>query len=408
LLEFLLEYGRAHALIRDIREEFVAPSQIAGGARCASATSARENSDVATYREAALLPSSSSSRDGRGLAADTDQVRAAVSSTSGGDVALPLDSLAAVDEDPYGSQTPPPNTEARRRSRTPRRQLGEAAGPAEMDDGGQFGIWRQLCSALRWGEMELWQLEHVFRNPESGALTLRQEQSGISLSYGLDAAIPEDLVVAGMRYQVMRDAAPKWAYERFMHHGVSPGIILTPRTPVRPPHCPPLDSNQVEKFVHFDPGSGAWRPGDAIDSRIARVGKLRFQLKLQPGGEVGEDYPEGTWAVAAYIRVVPEASWPGAWEFRDVEYSIYIVPWSEKLSSANFRMRDRFTFNGNGHNNNRGWHDFLTSKMNMVQEHMRDILSPEGYLLVRAEVLMSSALQGPGSALSTVALTSPA
>jgi len=252
--------------------------------------------------------------------------------------------------------------------------------------------------------VELWQLENLFRNPESGALTLRQEQTGVFGGFciapgggggGVEEAIPAELLSFGLKYQVMK-SAPTWAYERFTSSKLPLGLTLRPRRPVRPPHAPPLESNQVEKFVHFEPLSGAWRPGDAIDSPMAHVGKLRFQLKLQPGGEVGEDNPDGGWAVAAYIRVVPEASWPRNWEFRDVEYSIYVIPWQETLMTApGCRMRDQFTFNGAGHNNNRGWHDFLTSRTPLMRERMKDVLSPEGYLLVRAEVTAASALHGP-------------
>mmetsp|Transcript_109241 Transcript_109241/g.308138 ORF Transcript_109241/g.308138 Transcript_109241/m.308138 type:complete len:641 (-) Transcript_109241:77-1999(-) len=413
LLEFLLEYGRLHRLI------------VAGCGDKTSQTSARRHSGASTGATTASRgefqtpPSSSSSRDGRGESdvivrnatqAVTTSVAGhgcSIASAPPGDAACSSSaSVGAVLHDTVGSG-PSAAMAATARDGSDTSTIsgggiansdavaGTAATAAVAEPWGPegFGLWRALCGALRWGEMELWQLEHVFRNPESGALTLRQEQ-GSDTGHGLDPAIPDDLVSAGVRYQVMT-SAPTWAYERFMLQMVSSGITWRPRTPVRPSHAPPLESHQVEKFVHFDPAAGAWRPGDAIDSRIARVGKLRFQLKLQPGGEVGEDYPEGAWAVAAYIRVVPEASWPAAWEFRDVEYSIFVVPWQERLPSSAFRMRDRFTFNGAGHNNNRGWHDFLTSRTPLVQDALHDVLSPEGYLLVRAEVSLASALQGP-------------
>eukprot|EP00929_Paragymnodinium_shiwhaense_P027488 TRINITY_DN16126_c0_g1_i1.p1 TRINITY_DN16126_c0_g1~~TRINITY_DN16126_c0_g1_i1.p1 ORF type:complete len:617 (+),score=112.32 TRINITY_DN16126_c0_g1_i1:67-1917(+) len=379
LLEFVVEYGRHHGLF-----------EISGGELHVRETYSSASHSERTrlgYRNRGLPPSRSSN-DG------------AIVSPRG---EWSAHRASSVDEycDDAASCCAEEARMVDAESACSRHETADAAKEELLDASQRSELWKALCAGIRWGEVDLWQLEHLFRNPESGALTLRQEAlpgfGGGNVINGIEKVIPEELIGFGLKYQVMK-GAPTWAYERFMSSKLPMGLNLRPRRPVRPPHAPPLEPNQVEKFVHFEPhGDGNWRPGDAIDSPIARVGKLRFQLKLQPGGEVGEDNPEGGWAVAAYIRVVPEASWPRNWEFRDVEYSIYVVPWQEQppQNATGCRMRDQFTFNGAGHNNNRGWHDFLTSRTPLMRERLREVLSPEGYLLVRAEVTAASALQGP-------------
>ena len=108
---------------------------------------------------------------------------------------------------------------------------------------------------------------------------------------------------------------------------------------------------------------------------------------------------EGQWAVRAYVELVPQAHWPENWEFQDVEFTMECVPWkSDEAVVELCRLRKqsfRTTFSSGSQRGpgDQGWSELLTSEEGA--EKLGDILSPEGYLLIRAEVLPESALRGP-------------
>jgi len=201
---------------------------------------------------------------------------------------------------------------------------------------------------------------------------------------------PEVFVLLGMAFN--RAQATWMCHLNHQHLQVPHGISLLPRTPVRPPHAPALAPHQVEQFFYFAPDR--WRQGDLLRSPPASSGMLRFQLNIFPGCDTGWDVPEGGWAVSAYVMVVPEVHWMKGWELQDVEFSIQCVPWKEGAPELQFRRSATSTFTDQK-KLQVGWKGFISS--DTVGGSLNDLLSPEGYLLVQAEVLPESTIRGPKS-----------
>jgi hypothetical protein len=93
--------------------------------------------------------------------------------------------------------------------------------------------------------------------------------------------------------------------------------------------------------------------------------------------------------------LVPEPHWPKGWWLPNVEFSIQCVPWREpkeggpdlsfgRCAPSDFKA-DKLQV---------GWKAFITSEK-VKREDLADLLSPEGYLLIRAEVKPTSTLQCP-------------
>lgn len=197
---------------------------------------------------------------------------------------------------------------------------------------------------------------------------------------------PEAFVLVGMAFN--RAQATWMCHLKHQHLEIPHGISLRPRTPVRPPHAPDLAPNQVEQFFYFAPDR--WRQGDLLRSPPASSGMLRFQLNIFPGCDTGWEVPEGGWAVSAYVMVVPEVHWTKGWELQDVEFSIQCVPWKEgapqhaRSATSTFTDQKKLQV---------GWKGFISS--DIVGGSLNDLLSPEGYLLVQAEVMPESTIRGP-------------
>jgi len=250
--------------------------------------------------------------------------------------------------------------------------------------------WRDLCAALRWTQIEVdsqvcdcpfsWQ-----QSDGDSSFLPRLDMGKLSVEWG---RFPSEFFMVGMVHNRMQ-CVSKSSHAELMQQKVPCGLVLRGRNPVRPDHAPPLLPYQVEKFVYFAPGN--WERGRIIVSNMVDSGLLRFRLRLFPGGDLEFDIPQGTWAVSAFVDLVPQVHWPETWEFKDVQYSIKCVPWQGN-GQLEFKKQDTFTFKSAGAYN-RGWKWFLTSAE--VGSQLNELLSPEGYLLIRAEVVPASALQGP-------------
>lgn len=222
--------------------------------------------------------------------------------------------------------------------------------------------WWELCAAVRWGDI----------NP--------------SMTH--PGAFPLELMTLGMAYRTAL-GSPDYTHSMFMKWPFPPGVVLQPRERVRPPHAPPLLPHQVEKFVYFAPDR--WERGHGILADSVDSGLLQFSLRLYPGGDTGFNIPEGSsWAISAFVELLPKPHWPEVWTFKDVKHLIWCVPWVDD-EELMFEKSETFTFTSAV--SNRGWQLFLTSAD--VGDRLGDLLSPEGYLLVRASVPPATALRGP-------------
>ena len=123
-------------------------------------------------------------------------------------------------------------------------------------------------------------------------------------------------------------------------------------------------------------------------------GSLQYVLEVNPLGDEYATVPEeGGWVISAGITVVPLAHWPESWEFRDVRVSVRCVPWNNSRSRV---FEESYTLTFTSEEPNVTWPSFLSSsEVRDAGLEMRDLLSPEGYLLIQAEVKPRSAVRGP-------------
>lgn len=196
---------------------------------------------------------------------------------------------------------------------------------------------------------------------------------------------PEEFLLVGTAQGRVR------TFGRHLVGHIPHGITLQPRTPVRPAHAPQLLSNQAEQFFYFCPGN--WRQKECIHSNPGSAGPLSFRLKVYPCGDEGVDVSDGEWVVSAFLEVLPCEHWPDNWEFRKVEYSITCVAWQDPGGQGELNIVQRDAFDFKADCRDRGWPIFLSSQHD--GESLSHLLSPQGYLLIQAQVAITSVFDGP-------------
>lgn len=282
--------------------------------------------------------------------------------------------------------------------------------------------WRALCAALRWCAI-------VDRDPkalEFAKFAIVREDAGptnCSGPFGVSLArsgvgrdicrlFPQEFRVIASLHERARSGTKRfatWAQraerERSEQRGgqqdqsvvaVAEELILRPRTRLCPPGACPLRPYQAEKLIYF---MGAetldFKEKPTLVSNDAASGLFNFCLMVWPLGKPDAVLPEreGSWVLSAYVQAEPLVAWPDVWEFKDVEFSIWCVPW-DGTGRRVFERSAKRTFRSArcGY----GWEEFISSSdLAASALELSDLLSPEGYLLIQAEVDPRSAAQGP-------------
>lgn len=297
--------------------------------------------------------------------------------------------------------------------------------------------WRALCAGLRWAQMEgtifhVSDLNAFQAATNSEALGSEPDDDPNMLNWRMSSVIlprhhrpfdgrnsprpfPVEFALAASLYNTatrgpwwrQRERAEKeWADQEDSKEvspearPVSRELIMRARMLPRPPDAVPCRPHQVEKFFYF---AGAeegldFAKGAHIVSEEAVSGALPFRLKVYPLGDLAAVVPEGGWVISAFVEVLPRASWPDVWEFRDVKFTIRCLAWKEGASGGGNRpflgRRIEFTFSSSAVE--LGWVKFLSSsQLEQAGLKLQDFLSPEGYLILQAEVDPRTALEGP-------------
>lgn len=236
-------------------------------------------------------------------------------------------------------------------------------------------LWAELANSIRWPLVR-----RQLRN--STCAIAKYTGSPIHNSAGTDACVTwEHEELAQFPIQFCFFCCPQLFPSR--------SAFCSARNQPRPSYMAPLQNNQVTVLLYF---AGRETPDydGPVYSDPTTSGALQFRLQVYPKGF---QTPEaGMWALSAYVEIVALDTWPQLWEFRNVAYSIKCVPWKEECKDATFKRTDVFTFNHEGNNDNRGWNDFLTSG---IVEDLNSLTSPDGYLIIQAEVDPHTTLEGP-------------